>query len=128
MLANSRKIGELGTVIAMHWFVSNGYNVSIPLADTQSYDLIADKAGTLSRVSVKYTAQKPGNKSYLVGLRTTGQNSKITKDKLFDKNSCELLFVVCEDGTKYLFPSSSIDNKNSLTLSNKYAKYKIMQD
>lgn len=41
--------------MAIAYFSTNGYTVSIPLNDTQDYDLIVEKNGILQRVQVKAT-------------------------------------------------------------------------
>ena len=45
--------GNLGLGKAINFFISEGYIVSIPLNDTQPYDIIVDKDGKLYKVSVK---------------------------------------------------------------------------
>ena len=42
-----------GLGMAIAYFSTNGYTVSIPLNDTQDYDLIVEKNGILQRVQVK---------------------------------------------------------------------------
>lgn len=48
---------------AIAYYSELGYTVSIPLTDTQDYDLIADTGNTLLKVQVKTTTclNKSGN-------------------------------------------------------------------
>lgn len=56
MVLNSRKeIGNAALSMAIAYFGSNGYVVSVPLNDTQDYDLVVDKDGKLQKVQVKGT-------------------------------------------------------------------------
>ncbi len=126
--SNPRKQGDAGMGVSIGWFACNGYTVCVPLTDSQRYDLVVDNGNGLKRVSVKTTtAREIQGKShpYKVGLRTIGSNMYRTKISRFDPLECELLFVVCGDGTKYLIPSSEITVINTLTLSSACDKYKL---
>lgn len=51
MLFNSNKEkGNAGLSLAIGYYGSNGYTVSLPLNDTQDYDLIIDKDQKLYKV------------------------------------------------------------------------------
>ena len=87
------------------YFVRNNYIVSIPLNDSQDYDLIVDGEEGLKRVQVRTTSHKRHN-SYVVNLSVTGgsatkrnQARKVGTDMKYD-----LLYVLCEDNTRYLIP------------------------
>ena len=66
--------GNLGLGKAIEYFVSNGYTVSIPLNDTQKYDLVVEIDGKLNKISVKTSRQTNNGVSYSVQLRNTGGN------------------------------------------------------
>lgn len=52
----SRKsIGRIGLSMAINYFTINGYTVSVPLNDTQWYDLIVEKDGHFETVQCKAT-------------------------------------------------------------------------
>ena len=53
ILDTRKEIGNAALSMAIAYFGSNGYIVSIPLNDTQDYDLIVDKNGCVQRVQVK---------------------------------------------------------------------------
>ena len=54
MVFNTNKEkGNTSLGIAIAYYSSNGYTVSIPLNDTQDYDLIVDKDNVLKKVQVK---------------------------------------------------------------------------
>ena len=56
-LTNKQK-GNTSLGIAIAYFTSNGYTVSIPLNDTQDYDLIVEKNSILKIVQVKSSGCK----------------------------------------------------------------------
>ena len=120
------KQGNLGLTKAMDYFYTNGYNVSIPLNDTQSYDLVVEKNGIFSRVSVKTSRFKKNDKSYEVQLRNTGGNrTGKCRQVPFSNASCDLLFIYTYDGCLYLIPSSEIKSINCICVGNKYTEYQV---
>ncbi len=50
---SNKEKGNTRLGIAIAYYSSNGYIVSIPLNDIQDYDLIVDKANELKRIQVK---------------------------------------------------------------------------
>ena len=53
--STNKEKGNSGLGMAIAYFSTNGYTVSIPLNDTQDYDLIVEKDNKLERVQVKST-------------------------------------------------------------------------
>lgn len=122
---NSKKQGDIGLGAAIAWFVANEYVVSIPLTDSQDYDLIVEKENKLYRVQVKTTSFIK-NTCYEVQLSVKGGNKSGTgKIKKFDNSKIELLFVLTEDGSRYLIPAKDILAKNSLALNELRVIYKV---
>lgn len=110
--------GRAGMAIAIAYFGANGYTVSIPLNDTQDYDLIVDKDGLLSRVTVKATGHKTGEDSYECSLKSCGgTNGGIYGNVL--SSSADLLFALREDGLMYLIPIKEITTKSVIKLVSK---------
>jgi hypothetical protein len=123
---NSKTQGDVGLAIAIAWFAQNGYHISIPLTDSHDYDLVVEVNGRFSGVQVRTTYHRNPQGNYRVNLRVLGGNRSGTgKVKLFDPKKVDYLFVVTDSGEKYLFPTSVINNRNSLTMYGKYAAYKV---
>ena len=123
------KQGNIGLGQAIAYYMSKGYIVLLPINDTQPYDLVVDKldGNGLQRVSVKTTKSK-GSKSpnFSVDLRSSGGNKSRYTNKLFDKNSCDILFVYTIDNNIWEFPSKEILVKSSISLcEDLYGQYKI---
>lgn len=108
--------------MAIAYFGSNGYTVSIPLNDTQDYDLVVDFDGELKKIQVKASGYKQNNDSFQIQLRTvsgtTRQPYKTVKDTDID-----YLFCLCGDGTMYLIPRNKIINKTALNLTKNKSKF-----
>ena len=108
---NSNTQGDLGLGAAIAYYTSQHCFVSIPLTDTQSYDLIVDVRGHLKRVQVKTTRcldKRRKNSSYKINFGFRSLN--------FD-----LLFVLTENGKQYEVPLDKIiTKKNTMLLPGKY--------
>lgn len=112
--------GNVGLGSAIAHYTSKGYTVSIPLNDSQDYDLIVDSGNCLKKVQVKTTRFK-SNGSYVALLCSSNLQGKTT----FDNSKVDEVFVLTEEGTKYVILASDIKVKNTLSLGSKCEKYKI---
>lgn len=125
MVLNSRKeIGNAALSMAIAYFGSNGYVVSVPLNDTQDYDLVVDKDGKLQKVQVKGTNRRGTGNAYTIGLRTISGTTRQAYKTVIDTD-VDLLFCLCGDGTMYLIPKEDVANRCEINLSkekNKYSK------
>jgi len=104
--------------------------VSVPLTDSQPYDLIVDDGERLRRMWVRTTTlcrSSPG-KYFLLNLRTVsglGRGLGMGKVKLFDPTLVDLLFVACGDGSLFLIPADAVAATSQLQLGPKWAAYRV---
>lgn len=117
--------GNLGLGKAIEYFTSHSIPISIPLNDTQKYDLVADFDGKLQRISVKTTRATDNGKSFSVQLRNTGGSSGNNKIRPFDKTTCDYIFVYTINEECYLIPSDIINATNSINVGPKYYDYLV---
>ena len=68
----NKEKGNSGLGMAIAYFSTNGYTVSIPLNDTQDYDLVVEKDGNLKTIQVKATGCKTKNNIFQVALKSCG--------------------------------------------------------
>lgn len=125
MQFNSNKDkGNSGLGIAIAYYTSHGYIVSIPLNDTQDYDLIVDKNEHLKRIQVKATncITKYGN--YQVALKSCGGTHGKAYKTIIETNIDEL-FVLTGNMSIFIIPREIIFNKSTLNICQKYLKYKV---
>ena len=114
ILENNKDKGMAVLSSAIAYFGTNGYTVSLPINDTQWYDLIVEKDGVIQTVQCKFTASK--NKQ--IDLRSTGG----TNGSVYDTATNHLLdLLFCADNSQNLFLIPMKDyleygNKNRLTL------------
>jgi hypothetical protein len=121
---NSKKQGDVGLAMAISWFSIQGHTVSIPLTDSQDYDLVVEIDGKLNRVQIKTTYHKrEGKNGFILNLRVNGGNRSGNSTKHFDKSNVEYVFAVTEEGTMYLIPSEVIDAKSMIILNEKYSEF-----
>lgn len=120
----NKEKGNTSLGIAIAYYSSNGYIVSIPLNDTQDYDLIVDKNHVLKKIQVKSTGciTKYGN--HQVALKSCGGTSGKTYKTLIDTD-VEELFVLASDSSMFAIPTNIIKNKSTLNLCEKYNKYRV---
>ena len=119
--------GNMGLGKAIEYFTSHQIPVSLPLNDTQPYDLIADFNGGLQRIQVKTTrATTTEGRSYTVGLRNCGGNRTGTVRQVkFDNSTCDYLFVYTGANKMYLIPAKDIEAKNAIVVGIKYTEFEV---
>ena len=112
---------------AINHFLSNEYEVCLPVGDKRDYDLIVEKNGRLSRVQVKYGGLYNGLKKCQVALRVMGGNQSFHYTKKYGADAFEYLFVYTAKGETYLLPwDSEIYNKSVLSIeAPKYREFKL---
>lgn len=120
----NKEKGNTSLGIAIAYYASNGYTVSIPLNDTQDYDLIVDRDNLIKRVQVKSTGCKTKYGSYQVALKSCGGTKGETYKTVID-TSIDELFIVTEDIGLYILPIEELKNKSTLNICNKYEKYRV---
>lgn len=125
MIFNTNKEkGNSGVGMAIAYFTTNGYTVSVPLNDTQDYDLIVEKEGKLKKIQVKATGCITKNGVYQVALKSCGGTKGGTYKTLINTD-IDYLFVLNKELQMYLIPKESILNKTTLNLCEKYEQYKV---
>jgi hypothetical protein len=124
---NSKKQGDAGMGHAIATFTMMGYMVSIPLTDSQDYDLIVEVDGKLYKVQVRTTRFKSPSGSYTANLKMTGGNSKVNYiHKKGNELVYDYLYILADNGDSWFIPKSAIKNLVSgITLGIKYDEYKI---
>lgn len=91
IIENNKDKGRVGLSLAIAYFGSNGYTVSLPINDTQWYDLIVERDGVLQTVQCKFT----NSKNNAIVLRSCGGTKGIVYDNVLN-HPLDLLF--CADG------------------------------
>ena len=122
VFATNKEKGNSGLGMAIAYFTTNGYTVSIPLNDTQDYDLIVEKENKLQKVQVKSTGCIGKGNHYQVALKSCGGTKGTTYKTIVDTN-IDLLFILTEQKEMYLIPKKDINNVSTLSLCKKYEKY-----
>ena len=117
--------GNIGLGKAIEYFTSLQYPVSIPLNDTQKYDLIVDMNGELKKISVKTSRNKTQYGTYTVNLRNCGGASGKGKVRPFDNTSCDYIFILTGNDKLYLIPTNIINSTNAINVGKKYTEYEV---
>lgn len=105
MIFNTNKEkGRAGMSAAIAYFGMNGYTVSIPLNDTQDYDLVIEKDGIFKKVQCKATGSLDGKIDFRL---TSGKHEGETIGNLIETN-IDILFCLNQNGTMYCIPMQDI--------------------
>jgi len=122
-LTTNKEKGNAGLSMAIAYFGSNGYVVSLPLNDTQDYDLLVDDGNKIYKVQAKCTDyMPPESDAYVLNLRSTG-GTKGTVYKTVVNTDIDILFALCGDGTMYVIPKNVIKNINTMNLRKNKSKF-----
>lgn len=120
----NKEKGNTGLGIAIAYYSMNGYTVSIPLNDTQDYDLIVDKNNILKKVQVKATSCKTRYNKYQVALKSCGGTKGETYKTIIDTNIDEV-FIVTGNMDIFILPIEEIKNRSTINLCRKHEKFRI---
>ena len=109
---NRKSIGRIGLSMAINYFTIMGYTVSLPMNDTQWYDLVIEKDGKFETVQCKATQTKDKT----IDFRSTGGTNGGVYDNLLNHSELDYLFCVDGDLNMWLIPIKEITTKRQVTL------------
>lgn len=124
LFETNKQKGNAGLVAAIAYYGMNGYTVSLPLNDTQDYDLIIDNGEKLLKVQVKATAQRSEYGYSIVALKSCGGTKGSVYKTIVDTN-IDILFVFTELQEMYEIPFADIHTTSSLSLGPDRQHYRI---
>lgn len=116
---NRKQIGRIGLSMAINYFTCQGYTVSLPMNDTQWYDLVIEKDGIFKTVQCKATQTENGE----ISLRNTGGTKGTVYDNVTNHSELDYLFCVNKDLDMWCIPMEDIikaGNRNSIALRNTF--------
>ncbi len=123
---NSKKQGDVGMCYAIAYYSRLGWTVSIPITDSQDYDLLVENTdNNILKVQVKTSRYLTEGGTYQVSLKTCGGNKSGQTIKKMDKNYIDLVFVLVDDGSCYSIPTERIESSGSMNLGDKYSEFKV---
>lgn len=99
--------------MAINYFTCQGYTISLPINDTQWYDLVVEKDGKFYTVQCKATQTENGD----INFRSTGGTNGGVYDNLLNHSELDYLFCVNKDLNMWLIPIKDIQqNRKSIRL------------
>ena len=101
---DNRLLGRIGLSMAINYFTLNGYTVSIPLNDTQWYDIIIEKNSRLYTVQCKCTQTEDSS----ITLRSCGGTKGKVYDTIINHPELDYVFAVNKNMDSWLIPVSDI--------------------
>ena len=118
---NRKQLGRLGLSMAINYFTIQGYTISIPMNDTQWYDMVIEKDGKFYTVQCKATATKDG----IIDFRSTGGTNGAEYDNVLNHSELDYLFCVDANLNMWNIPMKDIlnaGNRRSIQLRNESNK------
>lgn len=123
---NTKMKGDLAVAQAIQYYMSNGYEVSLPIGDKRPYDIIIEIDGLLQRVQIKYAGFYTGIGQHKAALRITGGNRSSNNAKTYDKKDFDILFIFTANGRKFSLPWKDVKSKNEINIEHsKYRQYEV---
>ena len=122
---NFKKQGDVEMCYAIAYYSKLGWTISIPVTDSQDYDLIVDTGTKLLKVQVKTTTQKSNYGVYIANLKTCGGNRSGDTIKTFESNQSDLIFILTDSGDCYSIPRDAVSSKTTINLGEKVLMYKV---
>jgi len=107
-MRTTQRKGDIAVSQAIAIFTKMGYDVSLPITESASYDLIVDTGKKLNRVQVRYSSVKE------VSLRRIHSNSKGYVVKKTKPDAYDWLYIFKNTGEEYLI-KKCLANRNSIT-------------
>lgn len=122
---SSKQQGNVAVSFAIAYYTQKKWVVSIPLNDSQDYDLLVeDTEGYIYKVQVKSTRYVDKTGKYVAELKSSGgTKGSVYKDVC--NTSVDYLFIMTASGTFYEVPLIDLEPVKSMTLGSKYEGFKI---
>ena len=123
----SKQKGDSALGKAISYFLSENYEVCLPIGDKRDYDLVIEKSGLLSRVQVKYAGLYPGKSTCRAALRIMGGNQSYNYAKTYTDDAFDYLFVYTAKDECFLLPWKDVRVRNEISVeAPKYKVYKLL--
>ena len=103
-MENNKIKGRIGLSTAINYFTIKGYTISLPLNDTQWYDMIIEKDGLFQTVQCKCTGTDNGE----ISLKSMGGTKGAGYDSILNHSELDFLFCVDKDFNMFCIPLEDI--------------------
>lgn len=120
----NKEKGNCGLAFAIAYYTTQGYTVSIPMNDTQDYDLVVDKNNILYKIQIKATAQRSPAGYSVVAVKSCGGTNGSVYKTLINTN-VDYLFVLTEKQEMYEIPLCDISTISTLNLGPERQCYRV---
>ena len=109
----NKEIGRIGLSMAINYFTLQNYTISLPLNDTQWYDMVVEKDKRFYTVQCKATMTDDDT----INLRSCGGTRGNVYDNIINHPELDYVFCVNKDLECWLIPTSKIiESGNTKTI------------
>lgn len=110
----NREIGRIGLSMAINYFTLNGYTISLPLNDTQWYDMVVEKDSKFYTVQCKATMTEDST----ISLASNGGTNGGQYDNIINHPELDYIFAVNKDLECWLIPVEAIIKSGNVKVIN----------
>jgi hypothetical protein len=122
----TKQKGDIALGKAIAYFLSNAYEVCLPIGDKRDYDLVIEKGNTLARVQVKYAGIYAADSKCRASLRVMGGNQSFNTVKQYSEDAFEYLFVYTARDESFLIPWIDLEIRSVINIESPlYLSYKV---
>lgn len=100
----NKEIGRIELSMAINYFTLQGYTISLPLNDTQWYDMVVEKNKQFYTVQCKATMTQDSS----ISLKSCGGTKGKIYDNIINHPELDYLFCVNKDLNCWLIPVKDI--------------------
>lgn len=105
--------GTLTELQVQTYFLSKGYNISVPVCEESKYDLVLDIGKQLLRIQIKTARLSEEKCSITFNCRTTCCNTRESKKRSYSENEIDYFATFWNDNV-YLVPIGETSSEKRL--------------
>lgn len=96
----NKEIGRIGLSMAINYFTIKGYTISLPLNDTQWYDMVIEKDNKFYTVQCKATMTEKDE----ISIKSSGGTNGTVYDNILNHPELDYIFCINKDFNMWLIP------------------------
>ena len=105
----NKQIGRIGLSMAINYFTLKGYTISLPLNDTQWYDMVIEKDNKFYTVQCKATQTELDE----INIRSCGGTKGAEYDTILNHPELDYLFCVNKNLECWLIPFKALQESGT---------------
>lgn len=125
MNMNTKEKANIAVGKAISYYTSKIYTISLPLNDSQKYDIVVEINSVLKKIQVKYTNSFAPSGFPILSLKSTSGTTR-KRYSIASEENCDIIFVYCSNNEQWEIPSSELKGRKTIYLNKEMEKFKIV--